>query len=119
MPSIQIKDVPGGDARGAAPAGGDGPPVSRDHLGHPRSVPRWARARRRAAHALTDLIDLPLRRAPHRPLLSRCWELRGSLSVHDAPYVALAGLLDVVLVTADARLARAAGPRCATELLGP
>jgi predicted nucleic acid-binding protein len=73
---------------------------------------------RRAGRALTDLLELPLRRAPHRPLLSRCWELRANLTVYDAAYVALAELLDAVLVTADARLARAPGPCCRVELLG-
>ncbi len=72
---------------------------------------------RRARLALIDLVELPLRRAPHRPLLARCWELRDNLTVYDAAYVALAELLDVVLVTADARLATAPGPRCQVELL--
>jgi predicted nucleic acid-binding protein len=72
---------------------------------------------RRAELALTDLIDLPLRRAPHRPLLARCWELRANLTVYDAVYVALAELLDVVLLTADARLANAPGLRCKLDLL--
>ena len=72
---------------------------------------------RRARLALTDLVDLPLRRVPHRPLLARCWELRQSVSVYDAAYVALAELLDVVLLTADARLANASGPRCQFEVL--
>jgi len=31
---------------------------------------------RRAVLALADLAALPLRRAPHRPLLARCWGLR-------------------------------------------
>jgi predicted nucleic acid-binding protein len=72
---------------------------------------------RRAGLALTDLVALPLRRAPHRPLLARCWELRENLTVYDAAYVALAEVLDVVLLTADARLANAPGPRCEIELL--
>lgn len=72
---------------------------------------------RRAELALTDLIDLPLRRAPHRPLLARCWQLRANLTVYDAAYVALAELLDVVLLTADARLANAPGLRCKLDLL--
>jgi predicted nucleic acid-binding protein len=72
---------------------------------------------RRAGLALTDLVELPLRRAPHRPLLARCWELRENLTVYDAAYVALAEVLDVVLLTADARLANAPGPRCQIELL--
>jgi predicted nucleic acid-binding protein len=72
---------------------------------------------RRAGLALTDLVQLPLRRAPHRPLLARCWELRENLTVYDAAYVALAEVLDVVLLTADARLANAPGPRCEIELI--
>jgi predicted nucleic acid-binding protein len=72
---------------------------------------------RRAQLALTDLVELPLRRAPHRPLLARCWELRENLTVYDAAYVALAEMLGVVLVTADARLIKAPGPRCEIELL--
>ena len=71
---------------------------------------------RRARLALTDLVELPLRRAPHRPLLARCWELRQNVTVYDAAYVALAELLDVVLLTADARLANAPGPRCRFEV---
>lgn len=72
---------------------------------------------RRAALALTDLIELPLRRASHRPLLARCWQLRENLTVYDAAYVALAELLDVALLTADARLASAPGLRCELDLL--
>jgi len=72
---------------------------------------------RRAGLALTDLVQLPLRRAPHRPLLARCWELRENLTVYDAAYAALAEALDVVLLTADVRLANAPGPRCRRELL--
>lgn len=72
---------------------------------------------RRAGLALQDLADLPMRRAPHQPLLARCWSLRFNLTVYDAAYVALAEALDTVLVTADAKLAQAAGPRCPIELL--
>ncbi len=39
---------------------------------------------RRAALALSDLEDLPLARAPHLPLLARCWELRHNLTPYDA-----------------------------------
>ena len=72
---------------------------------------------RRAQLALTDLVELPLRRAPHRSLLARCWKLRDNLTIYDAAYVALAELLDAVLVTADARLAGAPGVRCEVDLL--
>jgi predicted nucleic acid-binding protein len=74
---------------------------------------------RRAALALADLAVVPLRRAPHRPLLARCWELRDNLTVYDASYVALAEELDVTLLTGDGRLARAPGLRCHVETLRP
>ena len=73
---------------------------------------------RRAELALGDLVDLPLRRAAHRPLLHRCWELHHTVTSCDAAYVALAELLGVVLVTADARLSRAPGTTCEVEVLG-
>lgn len=72
---------------------------------------------RRAALALRDLEDLPLERAPHLPLLPRCWELRHNLTPYDAAYVALAEALEVELLTADARLARAPGLRCAVSVV--
>lgn len=72
---------------------------------------------RRANLAMMDLVELPLRRAPHRPLLRRCWELRHNLTVYDAAYVVIAEALEVRLLTADGRLANAPGPRCEIELL--
>lgn len=71
----------------------------------------------RAAKAVADLSRLPVQRAPHRPLLGRCWELRDTVTVYDAVYLALAEALAVPLLTADARLARAGGPRCTVEIL--
>lgn len=50
-------------------------------------------------------------------LLRRVWELRQNLSAYDATYVALAEALDCPLVTADARLSRAPGPRCPITVL--
>lgn len=58
-----------------------------------------------------------MRRASHRPLLQRCWELRQTLTVYDAAYVALAEVLGIVLVTADGRLSRAPGLRCRVDLV--
>lgn len=72
---------------------------------------------RRAQLAMGDLAALPMRRAPHVPLLSRCWELRHNLTAYDAAYVALAEALDATLLTGDRRLARAAGPTCNIEVL--
>lgn len=72
---------------------------------------------RRAELALTDLSALPLQRAPHRPLLGRCWELRDNLTVYDAAYVALAEALAADLLTGDRRLSKAPGLRCRIEVL--
>ncbi|GAB3221968.1 type II toxin-antitoxin system ribonuclease VapC1 [Kineococcus gypseus] len=82
-----------------------------------RAAASGALPARRADLALQDLLDVPLRRAAHRPLLRRCWELRHAVSSYDAAYVALAEVLDVPLLTADARLSRAPGTRCRFELL--
>lgn len=73
---------------------------------------------RRAGLAIADLVDLPLQRVAHRRLLGRCWELRANLTVYDASYVALAELLDAVLVTGDRRMAGAPGVRCRVDVLG-
>ena len=67
--------------------------------------------------ALADLVDLPLRRVPHIRLLERCWQLRHNLTAYDAAYVALAERLDLILVTADARLSKVPGLRCQVEVL--
>lgn len=62
----------------------------------------------RAGRAVTQLADLPITRHSHLPLIERIWTLRERFTAYDGIYVALAELLDVELVTADARLARAA-----------
>ena len=72
----------------------------------------------RAERALSSLADLPMRRASHRPLLRRCWELRQTVTAYDAAYIALAEAFGISLVTADARLSRAPGVRCQVTLLG-
>lgn len=73
----------------------------------------------RADQALSDLAALPMQRAPHLPLLARCWSLRDNLSVYDASYVALAEALSMRLLTADAKLSKAPGLRCVVEVLQP
>lgn len=46
------------------------------------------------------------------------WALRHNLSGYNATYVALAEMTDATaLLTTDARLARAPGPRCTIQLL--
>ena len=67
--------------------------------------------------ALDDLADLPLRRAGHRGLLARAWELRANVTFYDGLYVALAERLALPLVTLDARLASAPGVRANVELV--
>jgi predicted nucleic acid-binding protein len=71
----------------------------------------------RAEAAIADLRDLRVQRAPHRPLLGRCWELRENVTVYDAAYIALAESLDVTLVTADRRLGDVPGARCPVEVV--
>jgi predicted nucleic acid-binding protein len=72
---------------------------------------------RRAGQALADLASAPLARAPHGPLMARVWQLRDNLTPYDAAYVALAEILDTVLLTADTRLARAPEVKCEIEVL--
>ena len=74
---------------------------------------------RRAGLALDDLAALPAQRAPHRPLLARCWELGDNLTIYDAAYVALAEAMHATLLTGNRRLARATGPQCLIEILPP
>lgn len=67
--------------------------------------------------ALVHLAGFPLRRTDLPPLLQRVWELRHNVSAYDAAYVALAEKLSAVLVTCDARLSAASGPRCPFDLI--
>jgi predicted nucleic acid-binding protein len=84
-----------------------------------RQVRLGAAAPRRAELALADLAAAPVARAPHQPLLGRCWELRDNLTIYDATYVALAEALGVDFLTGDVRLANATGPRCHIEAFRP
>lgn len=70
----------------------------------------------RADDARTDFAELTLVRYPHEPLNDRVWELRENLTAYDATFVALAEVLDVPLVTCDARLATAPGHRTRIEV---
>jgi predicted nucleic acid-binding protein len=70
----------------------------------------------RAADARGDFADLTIIRYEHTVVADRIWQLRHSLTAHDAAFVALAELLGVPLVTCDARLADAPGNRAVTEL---
>ena len=59
----------------------------------------------RGRAAISNMVDMQIRRYPHDVLLQRVWELRGNLSAYDAVYVALAETLDAPLLTRDRRLA--------------
>jgi predicted nucleic acid-binding protein len=62
------------------------------------------------------LID---ERYVHRGWLAmEAWNLRHNVSFYDATYAALAARLDLPMVTADVRLARAPGLPCRVELIG-
>ena len=71
-----------------------------------------------AAQAVARLADWPAKRFGHQLMLGRAWELRDTVRGWDAMYVALAEILDAVLITTDVRLARAVGPICRIELPG-
>jgi predicted nucleic acid-binding protein len=60
-----------------------------------------------ARRSIQLLEEMPIERLPHVGLLADVWSYRHNLSAYDATYVALAHRLNVGLVTADARLARA------------
>ena len=66
----------------------------------------------RGAAALGEIRAVRRVEYPFGPFAERVWELRDTLTVYDAWYVALAEELGSELVTADERLARAPGPRC-------
>lgn len=71
-----------------------------------------------AAIALDDLRALDLQRHAHEPLLERVWELRQNLTAYDAVYVALADVLECVLLTCDRRLSRAPGMATRVVFIG-
>lgn len=60
---------------------------------------------------------LGLERVAVTHLLGRMWELRDNVTSYDAAYVAVAEALDVALLTGDARVANAPGPRCTTMVV--
>ncbi len=72
----------------------------------------------RARAALDQVRRLAVATYAIEPMMDRIWEMRSSVSVYDAWYVALAERLSVTLVTTDRRLAAANGPRCEIEVVG-
>lgn len=67
--------------------------------------------------ALGHLARFPIRRMPLAPLLPRMWELRENLTTYDAAYVTLAERLDTALLTCDAKMSGASGPRCTFDVI--
>jgi predicted nucleic acid-binding protein len=65
-----------------------------------------------ARRALGAWSRLGIERFAVTGLLDRVWELRDSVTAYDATYVALAEALGCALLTADARLGGATGPKC-------
>ena len=65
-----------------------------------------------AAQAHADLLDLAIELWPYELLAARAWDLRHTLSIYDAAYVALAEAATLTLVTLDKRLAKAPGIEC-------
>lgn len=61
----------------------------------------------RALLALDDLVWWPIERIPTRMLVRHGWRHRRNVSAYDAIYVSAARMLDIPLLTADARLSRA------------
>jgi predicted nucleic acid-binding protein len=68
-----------------------------------------------AEASLRAADGLVVERFPHPPLRGRAWQLRSNLSFYDGLYVALAEAVLLPLLTADVKLARTYGPRCAIE----
>lgn len=81
-----------------------------------RLVERGAVTAGDAEQAREDFASLPIDRYAHTALFSRIWALRHNLSAYDAAYVALSEALDIPLVTADARIARASVHRARVEV---
>ena len=72
---------------------------------------------KRAQEALQDYSDLPIRRYPHEPLMSRIWDLRHNVTAYDAAYIALAEVLDARLLTRDVSLVDSPGHGARIELV--
>lgn len=68
-----------------------------------------------ASMAHSDLLDLRVELFPYAPFAPRVWELRDTVTTHDAWYIALAESLGSNVATLDRRLTRATGPHCGFE----
>jgi predicted nucleic acid-binding protein len=66
----------------------------------------------RANEAIAALPALVVEQVDTVRLIDRMWQVRDNISAYDAAYIAAAEALACSLVTCDARLAKANGPRC-------
>jgi predicted nucleic acid-binding protein len=82
-------------------------------------VHRGALSPIRAATAFSEILSIRTLTYPFEPFARRAWELRDSLTIYDAWYVALAERLNTELITADKRLADARGQTCPVRYLDP
>jgi predicted nucleic acid-binding protein len=82
-----------------------------------RYVARGEVSDERGREAVDLLMQLPIRRHDHGPLLERAWALRGNLPAYDAVYVALAEGLRATFVTRDKRLAGTPGIAAPVEMI--
>lgn len=73
---------------------------------------RGSMTTKEAERAVQQWSRLGVERFPLVGLVPRIWALRDNVSAYDAAYVALAEALDCPLLTADALLAAAPGPKC-------
>jgi predicted nucleic acid-binding protein len=69
-----------------------------------------------AERGVARIARLGIETVPLDQLLTRMWQLRESISGYDAAYVVLAEARELTLVTADAKLAKAATSFCRIEL---
>lgn len=60
-----------------------------------------------AMSAVQRLIDAPITRHSHAPLVVEAWRYRHNVSAYDAFYLAVARKNQLPLITVDARLSRA------------
>jgi predicted nucleic acid-binding protein len=73
--------------------------------------------KRQVEKAMATFRLLPVDRHDTLPLWDRVWAVSANLSAYDAQYVALSESLDVPLLTADQRIARAGTARCVIETI--
>jgi predicted nucleic acid-binding protein len=109
----------GARARGLLTDGGAAPHLVDAEMGQGLRglVLRGLLAAEMAERAFDLAQHLVVDRYPHLPLRPQAWSLRHRVSFYDGLYVALARLLDLPLVTADARLTSAVRDECDIELV--